>query len=239
MSIRVNLLKPGEFRRQGAVSGAFAMQVSIFSVLAFAILFGLLAFMRHQTATREFEEMTEIWTVREPMYNRLQAMKQDLATIRKLQSELRGWNAARVEWRDPMIQLQMIFPATMQLRRLDIRGDLEIKLTQSGPLPGEEGEGAAPAPAQTGTPQRRYIIRLDGKATGSMAEDDVVRFVGDIQQASLYKPLIESIKLNSLQRDAGSTEDQVNRLFSIEATMKRREMKFVELKDSKEDKATP
>jgi hypothetical protein len=229
MTVRVNLLKASEFRRQGAVSGIFVLRISVGSILAFITLFSLLAAVQFRISRQDLAACREIWRMREPIYDQLQAMKEDLATERKIQQELRGWSASRLEWFDPLLELQRIVPASLQFRYMAIRGELEIREPRGAPPP-EEGTGqadaAAPAPPPpAATPMRRFYINLGGRATGRMAEDVVVQFVREIGKAELLKSFLESIKLQSLQRDPSQTGDQADRIFTIEAVTANREMK--------------
>jgi hypothetical protein len=226
MTVRVNLLKATEFRRQGAVSGAFVLRTSVGSILAFITLFSLLGAVQYRIARQDLMACREIWRIREPLYDQMQAMKEDLSMERKVQQELRGWGAARLEWYDPLLELQQLVPPTLQFRHMIIRGDIEVRVPQSAaPAESEDGSAAPEAPAAAPVPQRRFYISLDGRASGRMAEDAVVRFVREIGKATLLKSFLESIKLQSLQRDSVQAGEQADRLFSIEATSTRREMK--------------
>ncbi len=224
MTVRVNLLRSTEFRRQGAVSGAFVLRTSVGSILAFITLFSLLGAVQYRIARQDLLACREIWRMREPLYDQLQAMKEDLATERKVQQELRGWSASRLEWFDPLLDLQKIVPASLQFRHMAIRGELNIRQPQSAPAGSEGGEVAA-APASAAMPIRRFNLNLAGRATGRMAEDVVVQFVREIGKAELLKSFLESIKLQSLQRDSTQTGEQADRLFAIEAVTTLREMK--------------
>lgn len=220
MTVSINLMKPAEFRHQGAVSGAFVVRVSVASVVSFALVFGLLGLARFRIARQDLIDCREIWKMREPLYNQILAMKQDLATAKKLQQELKGWAASRINWGDPLLELQQIVPATMQLRQLSLRGETEFKQS-SAPAP-EGGEGSAPAaPAQ---PVRRFYLIIEGKATGNLAENMVVQFVRTLGEASTFKAFLESKKLQSLQREASQGGEQVDRAFTIEAITIRKPM---------------
>jgi hypothetical protein len=225
MTVRVNLLKPSEFRRQGAVSGPFILRVSVGSILAFITLFSLLGAIQYRIAHQDLLACREIWRLREPLYNQIQAMKEDLATEKKLQQELKGWAASRLEWLDPLIELQQIVPASLQLKHLSVRGETEIRQAAPPPEMTEEGGTALAAAPPSIIPTRRFYLNLDGRATGRMAEDVVVQFVREIGRADLLKSFLESVKLQSLQRDSSQAGDQAGRVFAIEAITMRRAMK--------------
>lgn len=218
MTVSIDLLKPQEFRRQGAVSGAFIVRVSVSSVVAFALVFGLLGLMRFRIARQDLIYCRDTWKMREPLYNQILSMKQDLATMKKLQQELNGWNASRINWGDPLLEIQRIVPAAMQLRQLNLRGELDFKQGGSG------GEGEPASPPQ---PVRRFFLLIEGKATGDRAETMVLQFVRALGEASTFKTFLESKKLQSLQRDASSAQTgggQGDRAFIVEAITARRLM---------------
>jgi len=221
MTVRVNLMKEGEFRRQGAVSGAFIVRISTISIIAFGVLFGLLAVIRYRIARSDLLASREIWEMREPLYNQIQSMKQDLALERKLQEELGGWERARVDWHAQLLELQKVIPGTMQLRRLSIRGESELI---AAPVT-KSKDGKKPEEKPAGTPTRQYFITLEGKTSGEKAEDVVVSFVRVLGRTGSFQELVESIKLQSLQRDMSASGEQTDRRFSIDIVSKVLEVK--------------
>ena len=226
MSIRVNLLRPDEARRQGVVGVKFMIRVSIGTAVSILLIVGGLGYMRYETGKSDLAAARNIWALREPMYNKVLKMKEDLATEKKFQQELRGWQASRIEWKPLLIELRQICPPTVQLRRLGIRGDLFVKQKPVvTPVDGEAESTAAAAPS-LGMAMRWYTITMDGKAAGAMAEDVVVQFVRTFGSDPLFKPLFEAPpKLNSLQRDTSQGGGQPIRTFNIEGATQKREMK--------------
>ncbi len=225
-SIRVNLLKPTEARRQGIVGVKFAIRLSIVTVAAVLSIVGGLSFIKFETGKRDLEAARAIWTLREPMYSKSLKMKEDLATEKRFQQELSGWHSSRIEWKPLLIELRKICPPSVQLRRLGIRGDLFIKQKPViVPVDAEPGTPAA-APASLGQAMRWYTITIDGKAVGDMAEDVVVQFVRTLGTDARFRPLFEAPpKLNSLQRDTSQMGDQPSRVFTIEGVTQKREIK--------------
>jgi hypothetical protein len=227
MSIRVNLIKPVEARRQGVVGVKFMIRLSVATAAAIFLITGGLSYIRFETGKKDLASAQNIWEIREPMYSKSLKMKEDLATEKKFQQELRGWQASRIEWKPMLIELRKICPPTIQLRRLGIRGDLFIKQKPVVvPVDVEGGAPAAPAAPSLGQAMRWYTITIDGKAAGNMAEDIVVQFVRTFGNDPLFKPLFEAPpKLNSLQRDTSQSGDQPTRTFTIEGTTLKREMR--------------
>lgn len=225
MSIRVNLLKPSEARRQGIVGVKFLIWVSVGSAVAILLILGALGFMRYETSKNNLAAARSIWGIREPMYNKVMKMKEDLATEKKFQQELRGWQASRIEWKPLLIELRKICPPTVQLRRLAVRG--EFFVTQQKPVVETvDGETSKPAAAPPRVAMRGYTITMDGKAAGAMAENVVVQFVRTFGSDPLFKPLFEAPpKLNSLQRESTQGSEQPIRTFSIEGSTRKREIR--------------
>jgi hypothetical protein len=224
MSIRVNLIKPSEARRQSVVGMKFLMYVSAGTAAAILLTVGGLGLIRYETGKNNLAAARNIWAIREPMYNRVLKMKGDLATEKSFQQELRGWQASRIEWKPLLIELRKICPPMVQLRRLGIRGELFIK--QRPVVEAVEGGTPAPSGRSPGLAMRWYTITMDGNAAGAMAEDVVVQFVRAFGSDPLFKPLFETPpKLNSLQRDTAQGSDQPIRTFTIEGTTQKREMR--------------
>jgi hypothetical protein len=195
---------PSEFRRQGAVSGAFLVRVSVFTVVLYGLVFGVLGFVHYEIARRDLMAAREIWKVREPLYNNVQAMKHDLAEIKKIQQELEGWRRARLRWDERLLTLQKIVPSAMQMRRLSIRGDQELVK--------EKGTQSA-----IGVPARRYIIDVDGKIVGEEANVLVNRFLADFEKSDAYANVLQSLTLQGLRREAKMESDLPEWSFSVQA----------------------
>lgn len=230
MSIRVNLLKPSEARRQSVVGVKFMIHVGIGTILSILAIVGTLGFIRYETAKSDLVAARSIWEIREPLYNKVLKMKEDLATEKKFQQELRGWQASRIEWAPLLIELRKICPPTVQLRRLGIRSDLFIK---KAPVvtPVDMDGGEDPAKVTTASPSlglamRWFTITIEGQAAGAMAEDVVVRFVRTFGNDPLFKPLFETPpSLNRLQRDSSQGDEQPIRTFTIGGSTQKREMR--------------
>jgi hypothetical protein len=222
MSVRVNLLKPTEFRRQGVVSVPFLVQTGITTAIAIVLIVSGLLFLQYERGRRNLKAAQAIWQVREPLYNTIPSIKQDIAAQKKLRQELRGWQVSRLEWKPFLAELQKICPANVQYRRLNIRGDIDVKQRPAPP----PVEGQEPAPAPLGSPMRWFVVTLDGKACGEMADDVVVQFVRAMGNDALFKSIFDAPpKLNSMQRDAEQSDGQADRTFTIEGSTLKREMR--------------
>jgi hypothetical protein len=225
MSIRVNLLKPSEARRQGVVGVKFMIQISIATAVLILLIAVGLSFVHYQSGKRDLEAARNYWKIQEPLYKELVKMKENLETEKKFQQELRGWHASRIDWTPLLLELRKICPPMVQLRRLGIRGNLFIKQKPVVEAAGGETPepSAAPSPGQA---MRWYSITIDGKASGGKAEDVVIQFVRTLGSDALFKQIFESPpRLNSLQRDASQGDEQPNRVFTIEGLTLKREIK--------------
>ncbi|MBP7828880.1 MAG: hypothetical protein KA248_03065 [Kiritimatiellae bacterium] len=224
MTARINLLQTTEYRRQGLVSTAFTIRVSIVTVLVFSGLFGVLALLRHRNERQMLFAAQELWRVREPLYRKTLDMKQDLATKRKLDQELGGWQASRIAWTGPLEELRLIAAPTLQFRRLNIRGEMDIRVPKTKAPKAGEGKpagGAAPAPA--GTPARRFFLLVEGRAVGDKAEDSVLQFDAALRRAAAFRGLLESVRLQKLESEEAG-KGPAGQAFAIEAATPRREM---------------
>lgn len=217
MSARVNLLKDTEYRRQGMVSGTFLMRVSLAAIVCFSLLFGALGAFRYREARRQLAAARKIWAIREPLYRKILAMKQDVATYRKLNQELSGWAGSRVTWHPPLKVLQQIVHPSMQLRRLNIRGETEIRVPR--------GTTSATAKAQPlSNPIRQFFLTIEGRASGYLAEDVVLQFDASIRRAPSFREILETVRLQRLQSETAPPGKQADRSFAFEASTMKREV---------------
>jgi hypothetical protein len=201
------------------------IQFGIATAVVILLILGGLSFIRYETGKRDLKNARNIWEIREPMYQKVLKMKEHVATEKKFQQELRGWHASRIDWKPLLIELRKICPPLVQLRRLGIRGDLLIKQTPAV----EASDGEPPAPSAVPSPglaMRWYAITIEGKASGDMAEDVVIQFVRAFGSDALFKPIFQSPpRLNSLQRDMSQDGEQPNRIFTIEGSTQKREIR--------------
>jgi hypothetical protein len=230
MSIRVNLLKPSEARRQGRVSVKFMIRAGIVTTAAVLLIIVSLSYSRYETGKRELEAARMIWKVREPMYNKVVKMAEDLTTAKKLGQELRGWQASCVDWNPLLMELRDIWPPTAQLRRLGIRGDLFIQKKTASEMPAVEslaGEtGAPPKTPPLGLAMRWYSLTIEGQVSGDMSEDVVVQFVRKLGSDPIFQPIFESPpKLSNMQRAASRGDEQPNRTFMIQGVTQKKAMR--------------
>lgn len=227
MGVRVNLMKATEYRRQGLVSTAFIIRASILTVALLALVFGALLLIQHRNARQQLHSARALWKAREPIYRQIQAVKQDLATKRKLDQELEGWKTSRIEWEKLLPALQGIVPPSLQFRRLNVRGEMDIRLpkvktAKAGAAAKPAADPAAPAPG--GTLARLFFLLIEGRASGDKAEDAVLQFDAALRREPVFRALLQSVRLQRLQSEDMAASAAADRAFTIEASTARREM---------------
>jgi hypothetical protein len=122
--------------------------------------------------------------------------------------------------------LQEVTPLTIQLTKLLVRGEMGMK----APPRGKEAVAKAAAEAKAkgsdpGTPVRRFFVSLYGRAAGSLADQVVLQYVRDYQQVPSLEKVLDTVKLQSLQKTymVGSTE--ADSIFAIDSATRELEMK--------------
>jgi len=209
MNVRVNLLKPEEFRRQGMVSTQFAVRVALAGAGALLLLLSLISVVNHRVVMHNLKLSQEIWEEMKPRYERVKEMQSFLATKGQVWSDLTAWNTSRIDWHPHLASLQQAVPPSVQLTKLSIRSQFVM-------LPDTEN-----AKNELGLPARQFFMTIDGKIGGDLADEVVVQFVRDLRAGSSLKDVLESAKLQALQRDAGSSGE---RTFGVEGTCTARKM---------------
>jgi hypothetical protein len=232
MTTRVNLLQAAEFRRQGLVSTVFIIRVSIMTVVLFFAVFGFLTLLQYRNSRQQLASAREIWKAREPAYRKTLVMKQDLATKRKLDQELLGWQVSRTAWEGPLAALRQIAPPSLQFRRLNIRGEMDVRVPkvkaakEGGRKAGgaEKAAGEPPAGMAGGKPARLFFLLIEGRTSGDQAEDVVLQFDAALRRAPAFRALLQSVRLQRLEIEEAGSEKSAGQAFAIEAATGRREM---------------
>lgn len=213
MSVRVDLLKPEEYRYQGAVSREFAIRVSIVGGSCLLLLLGLIALVNGRVVRQQLASAKAAWERVEPRYKSVSAVQMSLAETSVLRTELEGWGRSRIVWHTQMQDLQRIVPANVQLTELSVKSSYHMLME----------EGAAEEAAAT--PARQFKLLLEGVTTGDQADKVVVNFVDALRADPTLKESLESIKLQGLQQRGQTQEEAMDRVFGIEATSRLRELK--------------
>lgn len=213
MSLRVDLMLPEELRYQGAVSKRFIAASGGVIVFCVLLLWVATSWIQRSSLNNEVAQLEAEWGNLEPRYNVAKTKLADHTLIQSFDNELKQWNTTRVEWAPLFDELNTMVPESIQLTRLNFRSEWSI-ITQ--PAPPQDDPDKPPKPAPPGVPARRVYLTLSGRAAGDAGSDDAVRMVQAIKNSGGYSAVFETIKLQSLLRDA-QQGDAADRTFSIEA----------------------
>ena len=230
MNYRLNLMLVTELRHQGAVSRTFMVRTSVLTVVSAVVLFLLMWMVRYNSVRANVNWMNERWSQIKPVYDNIISMQNELNNNKKLLAELQGWTAARIDWQSPLQEVPHIVPPTIQLTRVNIWGTMEVKEVKPKDLP-KSAAGASPVAPKGklfSAPIRTFNIIIDGKASGTLADETVVQFVRTIRQSATLQPLLAGIKLQGIRRESGAeneSETDAVRVFTIEAVTLPREQK--------------
>jgi hypothetical protein len=234
MNLCVNLLREDELRVVGLINKQTLIRASVAAVLLviFATIGGIV--LHYQMAIKQYAMAQQKWDQVQPIYDKAHSDQAELVVRRKLIAELKGWSNSRIEWSQPMIELQQIMPPTIQMTRFSIRSDLIAKEQRAPPAVA----GQPPPPAPPAVTQRKFMINIFGTATGALADQVAIHFVRTFRQASTWLPVLESVKLASLQKVADNPnekEQQVSdRNFEIEALCLIRDMAIKDVKEARD-----
>lgn len=212
--VRVNLLRPEEIRQQTSLSRESVIRVCTMVGSAIVIATVLMASFECFRLRRGLSSARETWSTLGDDYERIKAMHDRHLNNQKYVLELEGWSRSRLEWQAPLTALQDLVPTNIQLTRFSVQG--EIQTSEAEPATDE-------AP---GTPSRTFRIRVEGKAQGSLSDQDVIRFVDRLRVNESYASWLDSIKLQGLQRTLqnGAIGGLEERVFRVDAVSKERLM---------------
>lgn len=211
MSLRVDLMRPAEYRYQGPVSRKFVALVAGGVLAVSVLLYASLEWVQRANLAKEVAQLSTAWNDMGPRYEVLKKQRAAYAHCEALQKELLPWNKTRVGWSDLLKELGAMVPESIQLTRLSVRCDWNM-IKQIAP-PSKDPE--KPSPQLPGLPARRYFLTLSGRAAGEAGGDEAVRMVNQLKQSAGYSAVFETVKLQNLLRDT-QANDLADRSFSIE-----------------------
>lgn len=212
MSVRVDLLKPAEHRYQGAVSRDFAVQVAAWGGGSLLILLVLIGFVNSRVIKHQLHSSRQMWDEMQPRYERVRLMQEQLTLNKRVKDELDAWHSARIQWSQHLVELQRFVPPEVQMTKLTVQG--EIKLM----------DDPAAKDDKTDIPVRVFRVRVEGRTGGDLADEVVVSFVNHLRDDSSFKGVLDSVKLQGLQRAGSGKGKDAQRLFGIEGISLPREM---------------
>jgi len=205
MSLRINMLSDSEYRYSGAVSHRFIAQIVLMVGVGVSLLIIAVALFHVSSIRQDLAWHRDQWTRLEPTYNKMNAMQAAATTNTKLLGELKGRTAWRLEWNSLLPEVQKVVPAYVQLSGLDIRSLADREADKSK--------------SKIKAPSRRYEMQLSGKALGREADKVVFRFLEDLEAATAFQEILESVKLQGRM-----TSIKKGKQFGIQALTKSRKM---------------
>jgi hypothetical protein len=196
---------------------------------AILLLAGAVLAYRQISLSRDLKWARQEWAKLKPHHDKILAAERDMAAEQAFLTELDGWSATRVPWHAVLAVFQGTVPSNVQLTRLNVRGDWEFaKATapaQSTTTEAADGEGAAKKEPPA-IPMRMFQVEVGGRASGGLADEDVVRFANEIKTRDGIGSLFDSVKLQHLTKAAGDVEGggEADRVFEIEGIFTSRKM---------------
>ena len=206
--VRVNLLRPEEIRQQASLSRESVIRVCTMIGSAIVIASLLMAGFEFFRLRHGLSSARETWSTLGGDYERIKGMHDQHLSNQNYVLELEGWTKSRVEWVSPLTALQDLVPANIQLTRVSVQGEIQVS------------EAEPPTDEAPGTPARTFRVRVEGKAQGSLSDQDVIRFVDRLRVDDAYASWLDSIKLQGLQRTlqnarVGAPEERVFRVDAV------------------------
>ncbi|HDL77733.1 MAG TPA: hypothetical protein ENG36_03090 [Lentisphaerae bacterium] len=203
MKLRLSLLKEEEVRYPGRISRGAAIKIGV--VAAVLLVVGsvggvvLRARVIHSRLSRVKSELKKI----DAPYQIVRGMQKDLAANLGIESDLEGWERARLRSAELLRKLQRLVPEEMELRRYTMFTGFDM-------IPPPKWKKGAPP-----TPGIRYTMRIEGRVISAFAETVVVEFLRVLKSAAGYGDLLESVRLERLHRDPTVRGEREARVFSV------------------------
>jgi hypothetical protein len=225
MSLRVDLLRDSERRYQGPVSVRFAVATAGLTVGAILFLAGAILVYRQISLSSDLKWARREWEKIKPRHEEILRTEKEVAADQAFLTELDAWAQTRINWNEVLGEFQKTVPSNVQLTRLEVRGDWEFLKAASPPPAESEAEDAKKKPEPPPIPMRMFKMEVGGRASGQLADEDVVRFANEIKTSEGLKHLFDSVKLQHLTKAAPTPGTQeADRVFEIEGIVGSRKM---------------
>jgi hypothetical protein len=199
MNLKLDLLRDAERRFQGPVSVRFAVRMALAAVGTVVALVLIVVGRGYFATHRSVAEARVAWEKISPHYKDALARQKDLNALQGLDRWLTNWHSARLNTSGLLYDLQDLVPTNIQLTRLTLVSDFDTR-----------AESATARAAKTNAPivRVRSSLTMEGKASGERAEESANGFVADLEKQPRFGPLLDSVKLQRLDRDP-ATGDRV------------------------------
>ncbi|HEY8241056.1 MAG TPA: hypothetical protein VIH35_06400 [Kiritimatiellia bacterium] len=220
MKLRVNLLKDGETRYQGPVSLRFMIRAGGGTIIAIIVLFVVIAVQRQLLLRHNMKWSEGEWTRLGPRYDEIKKKQDMLLNYKGLLEELQQWGYTNASWHEMLIEVGQIVPPSIQLTKLNVHSTWTFI---KPPAPPVKPGSTEPARVMLEIPVRNIKININGRVTGDLADEVVVQFTRNLDNAKGFDELFESLKLQKLYKDNDSTKT-ASRQFEIEGDSKPKRM---------------
>jgi hypothetical protein len=162
MSLRVNLLRPGERRRPGWMAARTAAFMLAVVCLAAVLLATAQALLAHESARRQLAAAESQWRRIAADAARAEALHAARESLRRQLGELAFFSNVHLRVALRLRLLPEVVPATMQLTELDL--------------------GRQPALEADGQPACRHRLVLSGRVAGEKAGETVRDFIAALKE---------------------------------------------------------
>jgi hypothetical protein len=199
--LRVNLLRKGEQRHQGAVSRRFLfVSIVVTPILLIALLSGV-KLIQYNGVQDELKASRAIWADLEPRLELFKKQQRGLAVNRQVIDLINGWQDSQVAMEGLLMDIQQTVPRQVQLSRLSIRTDIKTSVYH-----GTDGM------------DMDFRLILQGVSEGAQAEDAVILLRKDLLEKEQLSTIFTSVKLASMRKRDGRGKENM-REFSLEGRM--------------------
>ncbi len=199
MKYQVNLFSPEELRSGAPVSKKFLIRLAVAVVIGLFVL-GIAALVASvKLKQSNLQELKAQWATLSKNRQKVEDIEKDQKKIAPLASDAEGWRISRFDWSAAFADLPAMVPETMQLTRLDVRGECDA------------------------TPSRRFTMTLDGTVGGEFPERDLRILQENLKNSSAFKDVLAGVEVRRYDPDPDKNSDL--KIFKIQCTFKPRPIK--------------
>jgi hypothetical protein len=200
MNLRVDLILESEQRSGSIINLKSIMRVAsivIPGIIIATICFAGLNSMKLKNKLKNLEQEMEVQGPRQQASIKL---RNQLNRNISILEELEGWEAAHMNWRDVLLDIQKEIPDQIQLTALSIDQVLQhVKKV----------------------PARVFKLTLKGKAKGAFSEDNIIKLSDSLKTAKQFSEIIKKVDVWA-DIDNSKDADKNDRIFKIDCDLKPR-----------------
>jgi hypothetical protein len=204
VNLRVDLILPSEQRSASSLNlrsliriGSILVPCALLAWLAYGL--AVLALVKNQ-----FNILEEQWLFVEPQKAEAIRLTQLLNANRKLNDELMGWKSAHINWHESLAVLPRRVPPTMQIQSVSVGQVLQ---------------------AEAGILARVFALRIQGRATGARADQDVDELRDGLRREHALAEVVQSVEVGQFAADTSRSAKPEDRVFRLDCIYKPRPFK--------------